>query len=159
MDDVWLEHLGELLIMKLDSYENAKSVDVKVPAVFYPDRYMSSCRELALEFRTKRREVMEEIQELEKLMTRFTAPRTAVGTLTVKEILEKAAQAVPVVLSEDSVQNDDAMIPEVKAEKASRITRDLQEIAQKVEAKLKGNFTSHVHGRRSMVTNIYRPGI
>ncbi|CAI7571444.1 unnamed protein product [Penicillium manginii] len=137
MDDVWLEHLGELLIMKLDSYENAKSVDVKVPAVFYPDRYMSSCRELALEFRTKRREVMEEIQELEKLMTRFTAPRTAVGTLTVKEILEKAAQAVPVVLSEDSVQNDDAMIPEVKAEKASRITRDLQEIAQKVEAKLK----------------------
>lgn len=140
MDDVWLEHLGELLVMKLDSYENAKSVDVKVPAVFYPDRYMSSCRELALEFRTKRLEVMEEIQKLERLMTRFTCPRTAVGSLTVREILEKAAQAAPVVLSENSVLKDDSTTPGLKAEKASRIARQLQEVSQKVETKLKGTF-------------------
>ena len=157
MDDVWLEHLGELLVMKLDSYENAKSVDVKAPAVFYPDRYMSSCRELALEFRTKRLEVMEEIQKLERLMTRFTCPRTAVGSLTVREILDKAAQAAPLVLSENSVLNDDSITPELKAEKASRIACQLQEVSQKVEAKLKGTFPDVQ--LRIREANTYRLGI
>lgn len=149
MDDVWLEHLGEVLVMKLDSYENAKSVDVKTPAIFYPDRYMSSCRELALDFRTKRLAVMEEVQELEKLVTRFTSPRTPVGSLTVREILEKAAQAVPIVLSEDSIKSDDSMTPEMKAEKASRIARDLEKISQKVEAKLKGIFSVFLDKNRA----------
>lgn len=140
MDDVWLEHLGEVLIMKLDSPESAKSVDVKVPAVFYPDRYTSSCRELALDFRTKRLQVMEDIQELDQLVTRFTAPRTAVGTLTVREILDKAAQAVPVVLSRNSVDNDDSTTSEFTNENAERIARDLRKVSRKVEAKLKGRL-------------------
>ncbi|KAJ6164525.1 hypothetical protein N7470_003197 [Penicillium chermesinum] len=72
LDDVWLEHVGEVLVMKLDSFENAKSVDVKIPAVFYPDRYLISCQDVARDMRTKKLRVQESLMELENLIDHYT---------------------------------------------------------------------------------------
>lgn len=138
LDDVWLEHVGDVITMKLDSYNNAKSVNIKAPAVFYPDRYMSTCRELARELRTKRLRVQEEIQDLEALITRYTTPQNVKGNLTVKELLEKAAASTTVALSKNSANETETMKTETATEKADRISKELLAISDRIDSKLKG---------------------
>lgn len=138
LDDVWLEHVGEVITMKLDSYNNGKSVNVKAPAVFYPDRYMSSCRELAREFRTKRLRVEEEIQALETLMARYTTPQNVKGNLTIRELLEKAAAATQVALLKNPANETESMETENVTEKADRISKELLAISGRIDSKLKG---------------------
>lgn len=150
LDDVWLEHVGEVLVMKLDSTGESKSVDVKVPAVFYPDRYLSACRDLSRDLRSKRLEVQKEVQRLEQLMTRFTTPRSFAGKLTTTELLEKAAAAVPVVLSKNRITKE-TIDPEADSERAERIAGKLRAVAARVEAKLKGN---HQLRARSVDSNL-----
>lgn len=140
LDDVWLEHVGEVLVMKLDSPVESKSVDVKAPAVFYPDRYLSACRDLAHDLRSKRLEVQKGVQDLERLMSRFTNVRTSMGTLTTREILEKAAAAVPLVLSRNPANGADSMSPEIANSKAGRLAENLKAVSAQVEAKLKGKY-------------------
>lgn len=137
LDDVWLETIGEVIVMKLDAPDNSKSVDVKIPSVFYPDRYLSSCREISRDFRTKRLKVQEEMENLEQIMRRLTHPRTPAGTLTRRDILEKAAAAVPVVLAKNMAAEDDSMSPEMANEKAERLVHELKAASAKLEAKLK----------------------
>ncbi|KAJ5906849.1 uncharacterized protein N7473_003765 [Penicillium subrubescens] len=137
LDDVWLEHVGEVITMKLDSYNNGKSVNVKAPAIFYPDRYMSSCRELARELRTKRLRVQEEIQQLEALMSRYTTPQNVKGNLTIKELLAKAAAATSVALSTTQANDADLIETETSTEKADRIAKELLAISDRIDSKLK----------------------
>lgn len=134
LDDVWLEHVGEILVMKLDSSIESQSVDVKAPAVFYPDRYLSTCRDLSAELRNKRLDVQKEIQGLEQLRNRFTTVQGSVATLTAKETLENAAAAVPVVLSKSLANVSESTSPET----AERLAESLRTASAKVEAKLKG---------------------
>lgn len=138
LDDVWLEHVGEILVMKLDSSTEANSVDVKVPAVFYPDRYLSACRDLARDMRSKRLEVQTDVLKLEQLMGRFTTGRSGVGALTTRDILEKAAAAVSTLLSKSPANGADSMSPKMANEKAERLAENLRAISAQVEAKLKG---------------------
>ncbi|KAJ5099476.1 hypothetical protein N7532_006477 [Penicillium argentinense] len=134
LDDVWLEHVGEILVMKLDSFENSKSLNVEAPVVFYPDRYLSSCREIALDFRARRLEVMAEIQDLEKQISTWTWPRKPCGNLTVKELFEQTAEAVPVVMRGHVARND----PSWTTERKEKLVRDLKYRAGKVQSKLDG---------------------
>jgi hypothetical protein len=137
LDDVWLETVGEVVLMKLDAPDSSKSVDVKIPSVFYPDRYLSSCREISRDFRAKRLKVQEEIDNLEQVVRRLTHPRSPGGSLTRKDILEKAAAAVPIMLAKDVAWGDDSMSPEMANEKAERLVRDLKAASVKLETKLK----------------------
>lgn len=137
LDDVWLETVGEVLLMKLDAPDSSKSVDVKIPSVFYPDRYLSSCREISRDFRIKRLEAESEMKNLEEVMRRLTYPRSSAGTLTRKEILEKAAAAVPIVLAKNMTGEDKSLTPEVANEKAERLTKELKAASARLEAKLK----------------------
>ncbi|CEJ60237.1 hypothetical protein PMG11_08819 [Penicillium brasilianum] len=141
LDDVWLEHVGEVITMKLDSYNNGKSVNVKAPAIFYPDRYMSSCRELARELRTKRLRVQEEILELEALMARYTTPLNVQGNLTIKHLLEKAAAAVNVALPKNPAKETQSMETEITIEittdKADQISTELLAISDRIDSKVK----------------------
>ncbi|KAJ6107864.1 hypothetical protein N7523_009187 [Penicillium sp. IBT 18751x] len=137
LDDVWLETVGEVLLMKLDAPDSSKSVDVKIPSVFYPDRYLSSCREISREFRTKRLEVENDVQRLEQVVQRLTYPSSPAGTLTRREILEKAAAAVPIVLAKKIPGEDESMNYEVANEKAERLTQELKVASAKLISKLK----------------------
>ncbi|KAJ5689474.1 hypothetical protein N7462_003866 [Penicillium macrosclerotiorum] len=137
LDDVWLEHVGDVVIMKLDAFDNGKSVDVKAPAVFYPDRYMSSCRELAIELRTKRLRVQEEVQELERLIQRYTKTQATKGSATMKDLLDKAAAAVTSVLSKNPATGADSMSSEMANQKSERIIKELQAVSARIEIKVK----------------------
>lgn len=133
LDDVWLEDISEVLTIKLEAQESSKSVDVKIPSVFYPDRYLASCRELARDFRNRKLQLYEEISRIEMLMDRFTFSKSNSNAgLTSREILEKAADAVPVLL------RNAQFTPEAANLNAERLENRLREMSNKIEEKLKG---------------------
>lgn len=140
LTDAWLEYVGDVLVMKVDAAYNANSVDVKIPAVFYPDRYLKDYREIAREFRTKRLQIYEDVSKVEQLIDRYTTPRMKTGNLTVKEVLEKAAAALPLVLPRNAPSGvgENTISSEAASADAERLANELKAISTKIESKLKG---------------------
>ncbi|RHZ63892.1 uncharacterized protein CDV56_105571 [Aspergillus thermomutatus] len=140
LDDVWLEHVAEVLMIKLDSSDSAKSVDVKIPAVFYPDRYLATCKDLARDFRARRLQVYEEISKLETLMNRFSVSKSVFHRgLGSREILEKAAVAASLTLPKSLANgvSDLTLTPEAANAEAQRLAGELRDLSSKIEDKLK----------------------
>lgn len=142
LDDVWLDCVADVLTIKLEASEvTAKSVDVKVPSVFYTDRYMHSCRDLTREFRTKRLQLYEEVSKLDILMGRFSVSRTiAQKGFTSREALEKAAASIPSVLPKTSVRDGSSPVleSELTDTDGQRLSNQLKEISGRIEEKLRG---------------------
>lgn len=139
LDDVWLEHVAEVLTIKLDATGDATSVGIKIPAVFYPDRYLSSCRELAREYRTKRLQMEEDLLEVERRIDHYTHPKTIEGNLTYVELFEQAAEAVPIAVPKYWPKNDDGSErkPPLTMERAEGIAAELRKKIAWIEGKLK----------------------
>ncbi|KAJ6021996.1 hypothetical protein N7540_007500 [Penicillium herquei] len=137
LDEVWLEHVGEVLVMKLDSHEDSKSVDVKIPAVFYPDRYLSSCQEIARELRVRKLEAQEALMKVQQLIDHFQMPLTPLDGLTNLEIIEKTAERIPVALKTAIGGGSDVMTADVARERADRIPEQLKQLALQLGEKLK----------------------
>lgn len=142
LDDVWLEHVGEILVMKLDSAEWAKAVDVKIPATFYPDRYLSGYQGVSRDMRTKRLQVQQSVMKFEELINRYTYAPDAPKGVTRKELLEKTADAVPIALKTALQGNSPDMTIDEAKEKAERMPNQLRAVAAKIEKKLQGKSQS-----------------
>jgi hypothetical protein len=142
LDDVWLEHVAEVLVMRLESSDpSTKSVDVKIPATFYPDRYLEACREISREFRLRRLDVYGEINRLENIMNRLSLSKAVARKgLTSKELLEKAAAAACVALPKylTNGMGDVPLGPEVANAEGQRLAQELRAIADNIDARLKG---------------------
>ena len=152
LDDVWLEHIAEVLTIKLDSAGSSKSVDVKIPSVFYPDRYLSNCRDSARDFRRQKLQIYEEISKADNLINRFTFPKSSPNKgATSKELLEQAADAVPVLL------NNLLFTQKPENLDAERLENHLRAMSIKIGNKLKGT-NIHPQGQIPADSNCYRPG-
>ncbi|KAF3027300.1 hypothetical protein E8E15_004729 [Penicillium rubens] len=136
LDDAWLEHLAEVLVVRLDALQKPKPVGVDIHSVFYPDRYLSSCRDLAREFRAKRQQIQGDVLRLEQLIHRYTMPRDPVGSSTITELLEQAAQSVAVVAPGQMSEPDQSSSGAADAE-TTRVAEELRAISTNIEAKLK----------------------
>ncbi|KAL4903931.1 hypothetical protein BDW74DRAFT_155659 [Aspergillus multicolor] len=128
LDDVWLEHVADILTIQLDSAETAKAVDVKIPATFYPDRYLASCREIAREYRLQRLQISEDVARLQGLMDRISNPGSAKGG-TSREVLEKAADAAVSLAPSTEPTKETTSIQQLAAQ--------LKAVSRKIEDKLR----------------------
>lgn len=137
LDDTWLEHVAEVLVFKIDALQKPNPLGVDIPPVFYPDRYLSSCREFAREFRSKRQQIYGDLGQLEHLIYHYNFPRDPVGRLSIAALLEKAATAAPKVAPEQ-VNGASHSDPGVASAENMRVADQLRAIAAKVEAKLTG---------------------
>ena len=144
LDDAWLEHLAEVLVVRLDALQKPKPVGVDIHSVFYPDRYLSSCRDLAREFRAKRQQIQGDVLRLEQLIHRYTMPRDPVGSSTITELLEQAAQSVAVVAPGQMSEPDQSSSGAADAE-TTRVAEELRAISTNIEAKLKGKDSHYYH--------------
>lgn len=142
LDDVWIDHLAEVLTIRLEaSKSSAKSVDVKIPAVFYPDRYLDTCRDIARDFRSRKLEAYREVSRLSNLMNRFAVSRAAASKgLTTRETLEKAADAACLALPKNLANgvSEASLTPEAATAEGQRLANELRTISRKIEEKLKG---------------------
>jgi hypothetical protein len=138
LENIWIENIAEVLCIKLDCLQRPDPVDVKIPPVFYADRYLSNCREIAGELRLKRQQIQRDILNMEKLIHHYTFPRNPVGKLTVRELLERAAEAAPVVMPEKPGSADSSSEPRVDVK---QVAEQLRAVAAKIEERLKGKPT------------------
>ncbi|KAL6234952.1 hypothetical protein BDW75DRAFT_151489 [Aspergillus navahoensis] len=128
LDDVWLEHVADILTIQLDSVDTtARAIDVKIPAAFYPDRYLASCRDIAREYRLQRLQIREDVVRLRSLMDRFSASGSAVAS---SQVLEKAADAAASLGPQDEASNEEIT-------SVQDLALQLKAISRKIEDKLK----------------------
>jgi hypothetical protein len=150
LDDVWLEHVAEVLTIKLETSDpSVKSVDVKIPAVLYPDRYLASCRDISREFRSRRLEAYKEIYKLDNILRRLSVPEAlACKGTTSRETLEKAAEAAFLALPKNLANgvSDGALTPEAANAEGERLAKELRSISAKIESKIHGidGFSLHI---------------
>ncbi|KAJ5926829.1 hypothetical protein N7516_008602 [Penicillium verrucosum] len=136
LEDAWLEDLAEVLVIRLDALQKPNPVGVDIHFVFYPDRYLGSCRTFAREFRAKRQQIQEYVLKLEQLIHRYTIPVDPVGSLTITALLEQAVRAVPVVAPEQ-VRESDQSSSGLAGPETMRVAEELRAIATTIESKLK----------------------
>lgn len=141
LDDVWLGDTADVLTIRMEGTDATDSVDVKIPAVFYPDRYLADCRDLAREFRAERLRIYEDVFKTERLLHRFSVTRSAFRRgLGSKEALEKAAAAVTQVVPKSLANDmgDTGLSPEGVKMEAQQLAEELKAISIKIEDKLQG---------------------
>ncbi|CAG8114891.1 unnamed protein product [Penicillium salamii] len=134
LDDTWLEHVADVLVFKLDAHQKPNPVDVEIPPVFYPDRYLSSCRDIAREFRSKRLQIQTEIVKLEELIKSYNFPKGYDSVIPAKDILEKAADSLSAPPSDKS---SDSLGSNTASAETDRVSKELRAIALKIDLKLK----------------------
>ena len=136
LDDVWLEHIAEVFTIRLDSPDTSKSLDVKIPSTFYPDRYLASCREMSRDFRARRQEMRQDILKIENLANRFSVTKSLASKgLTSKQVLEKATVALSALPQNLSQSDND---PNQITAEAERVVNELRQVCSKLEDKLQG---------------------
>jgi hypothetical protein len=142
LDDVWLGNVAEVLTIQLGNTNNVP-INIKIPPVFYPDRYMETSRGVIHEVRLKMLEVQERIAEIEGVaaLYRGSKPSSRTG-MTNEELLEKAARAATIALPryipEGTAQIDSAEL----ANNGERVAKQLREIAASLGEKLKSRPTN-----------------
>lgn len=146
-DDVWLDRVGEVFTMKLTRSYSQNPVDVKIPAVWYPDRYLDSCKETALEFRKRKLETLKEISRLDSLRNRFTSSwaglNTQVNQVNNLETLELAADCAEIAQKGNSASSitegdNTSTVREDVVDNGNSIAAALKKISKRIEAKLEG---------------------
>ncbi|KAL5002860.1 hypothetical protein BDV10DRAFT_156381 [Aspergillus recurvatus] len=130
LDDVWLEHVADILTIQLDSVDTTtRAIDVKIPAAFYPDRYLASCRDIAREYRLQRLQIREDVVRLRSVMDRISASGSA-RAATSREVLGKAADAATSLAPQDEEWSEDRI-------SVQELALQLKAISRKIEDKLK----------------------
>ncbi|KAL4916849.1 hypothetical protein BDW62DRAFT_185422 [Aspergillus aurantiobrunneus] len=134
LDDVWLEHVADVLVIRLDRFDaSSNGVDVKVPAVFYPDRYLASCRDIAREYRVQRLQIREDVHRLQNLMDFFSTSRGSARGIPSREVLEKAADAAATLAPQSSAESTTTD----STTSVEQLALQLKAISRKIEDKLK----------------------
>ncbi|RAH44397.1 uncharacterized protein BO95DRAFT_366309 [Aspergillus brunneoviolaceus CBS 621.78] len=127
LEEVWLETLAEVLVMKLESSQ--KPIDVIVPPVFYADRYMANSRDVAREFRTRRLQAYEKIDKLGKAIKRCSQSNlTAQTGMTSRDVLEKAASVITSKFADSAPSDMDI----------ENVAKALRVVSARIEKQLRG---------------------
>ncbi|OAT04600.1 ubiquitin interaction domain-containing protein [Blastomyces gilchristii SLH14081] len=142
LDDIWLDRIGEVFTLQLNSTDTQKSVDVKIPAVWYPDRYMEACRDISREIRKRRIETSVEVDKLQHLMRLFSASTIDHSTSQTRNTFDLAVSALQVA-SRNNLVNGSVGDPEmqeqtvVSHEAAMNLTKELKALTEKIDQKLR----------------------
>ncbi|KAG5291898.1 ubiquitin interaction domain-containing protein [Histoplasma ohiense] len=142
LDDIWIDRIGEVFSLRLNSTDPQKSVDVKIPAVWYPDRYMEACRDISRNIRKRRIETSLEIDKLQHLMQRFSTPKIGHSTSQIKITFDLAVNALQVA-SRSNLVNGSLEDPDVEErtivshEAVMDLANELKALTEKIDQKLK----------------------
>lgn len=144
LDDVWLDRIGEVFTMKLKRSTSQKSIGVKIPAVWYPDRYLDSCKGIALEFRKRKVETLDQINWLNTLRNRLTTSLDRFGSqVNNMEALALAADSAEIATKGNSTAADSegGSVPTVHegvSGEGDSVATALRTVSKRIEVKLQG---------------------
>lgn len=163
LDPVWIDHIAEVVTIRLFNGDRpGKALNVKPPAIWYPDRYLEECRGQSFDMRQRMEGCMQEWTFLDKLQQKcqqVTMPdgQTAIvqdAVTTAMRTIEKTVSTLmPNGVSHDTPIATQADINEL----GSDLRRMLERIDQKV-ALLEERKNEMLELKRKFGQELTRPG-
>ena len=147
MNDVWIDHVAEVFTIRLsDLGQGTQGRGVKIPAIWYPDRYMESCKNLSWNMRARMLELKVDVLRLERVHDQCAIHRTADGTfLDVRATLLAAADAAEIAVKGKAMPNGLSEEEQPLLSGRSRISgtegsdcaRELRDMVARIENKMR----------------------
>ncbi|EZF31235.1 hypothetical protein H109_00465 [Trichophyton interdigitale MR816] len=135
LDDIWLEEVAPVFTMRITNHDSNK-IDLKIPSVWYPDRYMKHCKEFAVELRRRRVVVDVELEKLGAMVDRYLSKR---GSISVDTMVQKVLAGSRVALTgpyqvdgaPSTTQEDVVDLIEKLKTLTEQITHKIQELEER----------------------------
>ncbi|DAA77218.1 TPA_exp: Uncharacterized protein A8136_6478 [Trichophyton benhamiae CBS 112371] len=135
LDDIWLEEVAPVFTMRITNHDGNR-IDLKVPSVWYPDRYMKHCKEFAVELRKRRVVVDVELEKLGAMVDRYLSKR---GSISVDTLVQKVLAGSRVALTgpyqvdgaPSTTQEDVVDLIEKLKTLTEQITHKIQELEER----------------------------
>jgi hypothetical protein len=150
LDDVWIEQAAPIFTMRLYDPETNPAlkrdkVDVRIPAVWYPDRYLESCKQLSREMRARKVELSREIHRLQILQARCSIQPGPNGTLDVRKTLLEAAKATELAVKDKNLPNGlhaendmlSSSISHISDAEGDRCSQELRRLVERIDKKMR----------------------
>ncbi len=144
-EETYLDTIGEVVTLRITRQGlTGKGIGVKVPAVWYPDRYLKSCKDLVKEMRIQKASILKDMERLGTVQRRIEEYRVAdtEPALDARKLLETAIVHLErdTSLQKTNGANDEGedVVMDSRPDKpgAHEIAQQLRIIAERVEKKL-----------------------
>jgi hypothetical protein len=139
----YLSHVADVIAFRINGDETKKNIEV--PVTWYPDRYLKSARQAALDMRIEKNEVNEKLQQNLRLQGALTDHHWPNGKITkVKDLFNAALQHEKAEISDDETQapiqvgeDEDAdLAARESAKKAAHLSAQLRNLVTNIDKKL-----------------------
>lgn len=142
LDDSWFDCVAEVFTVRLSASMPNGPVGIKIPAVWYPDRYLESYKEYSRELRKLRLETDAEVEKLQTLAYKISdGAGTKDGATAFRGTMEKAITGSQIALKNHQPNGSLGSGPQhlgPTQANAGRLATRLSAIADQVEQKLHG---------------------
>jgi hypothetical protein len=141
----FLKELGEVIAFRITSNDDGKGI--KIPATWYPDRYMESNIEASLEMSKRKaaiRDRMNKICALENKLTNYTFPM--LKTVKVKDLFSASMKHDTDLLPANSLNGthsdpfETELSSETRPTQRLDISAELKNVLESIDKKLKGRL-------------------
>jgi hypothetical protein len=135
----YLSHIAEVIAFRIEGGVEHKRVEI--PAVWYPDRYLKSSREAALEMRKQKRATVDKLERIIKLESQLTyVPLRTGKVVKVKDLFSASLKHDENEIQENGVKvEDDSMDDNPRPSKASvKLSEELRKVLDSIDKKLIG---------------------
>ena len=133
----YLSHIADVVTFRLTNWNIHKKTGVEFPVVWYPDRYLKSARQEALNMRVKKlafHKKLENIKALEIKLTEFQGPTGA--SLKVQDVLKAALQHDVAQIKPDE-DSEDELMELSEPSKTQNLSAQLVKLAESIDRKVK----------------------
>ncbi|CAG8952025.1 hypothetical protein HYFRA_00000761 [Hymenoscyphus fraxineus] len=133
----FLSHVADVVVFKIQGDERKRSVDI--PATWYPDRYLRSGKEAALEMRLKKKEMMEQLDRINYLEDRLTNFQMRSGKVVkVKDLFNASLQHDEAVIENGDklLDTDMDMLSPPRSRKSANLSAELRRLVESIDKKL-----------------------
>lgn len=135
----YLSSIGEIVSFRFEGWNASKKRGIKVPAIWYPDRYLKSGRQAALDMRSQKQTLLEEMDKLCSLESSLTNYDTTLGKrLTVQDLLKASLQHDVDELEEVYDNSEEELLFKQRSVKNKKLSDKLRKLSEGIDRKLKG---------------------
>ena len=164
LGDVWIERVAPVFTLCLHDSQTIPptrrdKVNVRIPATWYPDRYLESCKRQSREMRARMIELSNDIHRLWVLYGRCATQQGRNGILDVRQTLLAAARAAELAvkdkpltngLHEDNNMLSSSTLPISNAE-GDRCAQELRGLVERIDKKIRS-----LEEQRERTVEVYR---
>lgn len=132
----YLSRIAEVLTFKIDGEEEHKTVEV--PLEWYPDRYLRSGRQVALDMRIKKHDIQEELERIAKVEDRLAHAALRTGKIVkVQDLFKASLKHDEAEIKKEEEDHDDDMMSEPRPSPAAlKISAELSKVMANIDQKL-----------------------